>query len=518
MQIIKVLLIEDNPDHARLIQELLSDANRASFKIEVAGRLSDGLEAMSTRTFDVILLDLSLPDSSGLETLAKTHSESNEVAIIVLTGLSDEEIAVKALRKGAQDYMVKDHVDEDLLSRAIRNAIERKQAENEKKRLETQLLQAQKMEAIGTLAGGIAHNFNNLLMGIQGNASLMLFDIDSSHPHYGKLKAIEEQIQSGSHLARQLLGYARGGKYEMMPISLNQSVKETSNIFGMTKKEIRIHQEFAENPFGIMADKGQIEQALLNLYINAADAMDGGGDLFVKTIDVTHKDMTAKPYKPKPGNYVLLTVRDTGEGMDKKTKERIFDPFFSTKEMGKGTGLGLASVYGIIKAHGGYIDVDSKRGQGTTFNIYLPASEKEVREAIEEKKVHKEVLKGTEIILFVDDEEHVLDVGAQILKSFGYTVFEGRSGKETIEVYKKNRDKIAMVILDMIMPGMGGGETYDRLKKINPEIKVLLSSGYSIDGQATEILQRGCNGFIQKPFKIKEWSIKIREILDAKSP
>jgi CheY-like chemotaxis protein len=204
--------------------------------------------------------------------------------------------------------------------------------------------------------------------------------------------------------------------------------------------------------------------------------------------------------------------------MDKETKERIFDPFFSTKEMGKGTGLGLASVYGIIKAHGGYIDVDSEKGQGTTFSIYLPAAEKEVKQAIEEKKVHKEVLKGTETILFVDDEEHVLDVGVQILKSFGYTVFEGRSGKETIEVYKKNRDKIAMVILDMIMPGMGGGETYDRLKKINPEIKVLLSSGYSIDGQATEILQRGCNGFIQKPFKIKEWSIKIREILDAKSP
>jgi signal transduction histidine kinase len=515
-KIIKVLLIEDNPGDAQLIQELLSDVNRASFQIEVAGRLSDGLETLSKRTFDVVLLDLSLPDCSGLETLAKAHSENNEVAIIVLTGLSDEEIAVKALRKGAQDYMVKGQVDENLLYRSIRYAIERKQVENEKKVLEAELLQLRKMEAIGTLAGGMAHNFNNLLMGIQGNAYLMLLDIDPNHPHHGNLKAIEEHIQSGSQLTRQLLGYARGGKYEMRPISLNQLVKETSDIFGMTKKEIRIHHELAENLFGIIADQVQIEQVLLNLYINAADAMDGGGDIFLKTINATHKEMTAKPYKPKPGNYVMLTVRDTGIGMDKETKERIFDPFFSTKEMGRGTGLGLASVYGIIKAHGGFIDVDSEKGQGTIFSIYLPATGKKVETIKKEKKVPGEILRGTETILLVDDEAQVLDVGIQIFKSMGYTVLGATSGKEAIEIFEKNRDKIAIVILDMIMPDMGGGETYDKLKEINPKIKVLLSSGYSIDGQATEIMQRGCNGFIQKPFKIKGLSLKLREILDTK--
>ncbi|MBW1614900.1 MAG: PAS domain S-box protein [Deltaproteobacteria bacterium] len=245
----------------------------------------------------------------------------------------------------------------------------------ERNMLEAQLAQAQRMEALGTLAGGIAHNFNNLLMGIQGNASLMLLETDPNHPNYQKLKTIEKSVQSGSRLTRQLLGYAREGKYEVKPISLNQLVKETADTFSMTKKEIRIHQELAQDLSGIKADQGQIEQALLNIYVNASDAMSGGGDLFLKTINVKHKDIKNKPFKPKPGNYVLLTIRDTGVGMDKHTMKRIFEPFFTTKGLAKGTGLGLASTYGIIKAHGGYIDVDSENGHGTTFSIYLPASE-----------------------------------------------------------------------------------------------------------------------------------------------
>jgi len=251
---------------------------------------------------------------------------------------------------------------------------ELKQAEEEKERLQAQLFQAQKAEAIGTLAGGIAHNFNNLLMGVMGNTSLMLLETDPGHPNYERVKNIEKSIQRGSKLTRQLLGYAREGGYEIRPISLNQLIKETSDTFATTKKEIRVDQELAKDLFGINADRGQIEQILLNLYVNASDAMPGGGDLFLKTMNVTHKDMSDTPYKAKPGNYVLLTVRDTGAGMDKETEEKIFDPFFTTKGLAKGTGLGLASVYGIVKAHGGYIDVESKKGHGTTFRIYLPAS------------------------------------------------------------------------------------------------------------------------------------------------
>ncbi len=262
--------------------------------------------------------------------------------------------------------------------------------------------------------------------------------------------------------------------------------------------------------WGIKADRGQIEQVLLNLYVNAADAMPGGGDLFLKTQSITHKDMRGKPYKVKPGDYALLTVRDTGMGMDRETMERIFDPFFTTKGIGKGTGLGLASVYGIIKAHGGYIDADSKLGGGTAFSIYLPAlRETEVRQG---EELPERPLEGPETILVVDDEEMIVDVAEKMLKALGYEVFVASSGKQALELYKKNKEKIHLIILDMIMPEMGGGETYDRLKEIDPDIKVLLASGYSIDGRAEEIIERGCDGFIQKPFNMKELSGKIREI------
>jgi CheY-like chemotaxis protein len=218
-----------------------------------------------------------------------------------------------------------------------------------------------------------------------------------------------------------------------------------------------------------------------------------------------------KPYSIEAGKYVKISVTDTGVGMDKSTLDRIFDPFFTTKEMGRGTGLGLASAYGIIKNHLGFINVSSEQGEGTTFNIYLPASEKAV---VDEKRLSEKVLKGKETVLLVDDEDMILDVGKAMLEKMGYIILTAKGGKEAIESYKQNQDKIGIVILDMIMPDIGGGEAYDKLKAINPQIKVLLSSGYSIDGHATEILKRGCNGFIQKPFNIIDLSKKLREVLD----
>ena len=396
------------------------------------------------------------------------------------------------------------------IAAVARDITKQKQAEEEKRKLEAQFQQAQKIEAIGTLASGIAHDFNNLLMGIQGNLSLMLMDIDSAHPYYERLKNIEKQVQTGARLTSHLLGYARKGRYEVKPIDLNQLAEETSDAFGRTRKEITIHRELPEDLYAIEADPGQIEQVFLNLFINASDAMPGGGDLILRARNVTHKDMKSKLYDPKPGNYVLLTVTDTGTGMDKETIERIFDPFFTTKEMGQGTGLGLASAYGIIKGHGGYIDVGSTKGRGTTFSIYLPASEKRVPKTVRHAD---RIIKGSETVLLVDDEETIRQVGQELLEAMGYRVLMARDGNEALEVYKKNRDDIDIVILDMVMPNMGGGEAYDRMKEINPDAKVLLSSGFSIDGEASEILERGCNGFIQKPFTMNELSGKIGEIL-----
>ncbi len=384
---------------------------------------------------------------------------------------------------------------------------------SERKKLRAELQHAQKLEAVGTLAGGIAHDFNNLLTTIQGNISLMLLNIDSTHPHYERLKNVERQVESGARLTSHLLGYARKGKYEIKPVDLNQLVEETSETFGRARKQIQIHRDLAGDLSAIEADSGQIEQVLLNLLVNAADAMPTGGDLFLKTMNVTHKDMTGKLYKPKRGDYVMLTATDSGMGMDKRTMERIFDPFFTTKEMGRGTGLGLASAYGIIKGHGGYIDVESQKGQGTTFSIFLPASEKEVERVV---KGVERVTKGTGSVLLVDDEETILEVGRDLLEALSYHVLIAKDGKEAIEIYRKIRDEINIVVLDMVMPNVGGGKTYDRLKEINPDIKVLLSSGYSIDGEATEILKRGCNGFIQKPFRMNELAERIEEILDKK--
>ncbi|MBW1802472.1 MAG: PAS domain S-box protein [Deltaproteobacteria bacterium] len=396
---------------------------------------------------------------------------------------------------------------------AIRDISFRLESEKKQARLEAQLRQAHKMEAIGTLAGGIAHDFNNLLMGIQGNASLMLLDVDKNSPYFENLKNIENYVQSGAGLTKQLLGFARGGKYEVKPTNLNELIEKSVEIFGRTRKEINIHTKYQNNLWNVEADQGQIDQVLLNLYVNAWQSMTGGGDLYIETQNMTlHKDYV-RPHKVPAGAYVKIGLTDTGAGMDQDTREKIFDPFFTTKEMGRGTGLGLATVYGIIKNHGGIINVYSEKGHGSTFNIYLPATDKEVRIEME---VDNEVLKGNETVFLVDDEDMIIDVGQEMIKKLGYRVFVAKSGSEAIEIYRENKDHIDLVILDMIMPDMSGGETFDQLKLINPEIKVLLSSGYSLNGQAQSILHRGCHGFIQKPFDLKALSQKMREILENK--
>jgi PAS domain S-box-containing protein len=384
---------------------------------------------------------------------------------------------------------------------------------SEQKKLEAQFLQAQKIEAIGTLAGGIAHDFNNLLMGIQGRTSLMLLKADSSSSHFDHLKGIEEYILSATELTRQLLGFARGGKYEVKATNLNDLIGKSAKMFGRTKKEITIHTKCKENIWTVEVDQGQIEQVLLNIFVNAWQAMSGAGDLFLETDNVALNKRFVKPYDVAPGKYVKISVTDTGVGMDEATQLKIFDPFFTTKERGRGTGLGLASAYGIIRNHSGIISVRSKKGDGATFDIYLPASEKKI---FKEKQPAKEVLTGAETVLLVDDEDIIIDVGQEILETLGYKALLAKDGKEAIEICKNNLYKVDLVVLDMIMPGMDGGVVFDRLRENNPEIKILLSSGYSINGRAKDILERGCDGFIQKPFNIKELSQKIREILDRK--
>jgi PAS domain S-box-containing protein len=381
----------------------------------------------------------------------------------------------------------------------------------ERNRLEAHLQQVQKLESIGTLAGGIAHDFNNLLMGIQGHASLILLDTDPHHPDFQHLKGIEAAVENGANLTRQLLGFARGGKYQTKVIDLNKLMQINSEMFGRTKKEINIHTKYQKDLWPVEVDPGQINQVMLNLYINAWQAMSRRGDLYIETGNVVINKNDAKSFEVKAGNYVKISVTDTGAGMNKATLQRIFDPFYTTKVMGRGTGLGLASAYGIIKNHGGIINVYSEKGSGATFEIFLLASEKQV---IIEEKPAAEILIGTQTILLVDDEDMILDVGEEMLRKLGYTVMLAKSGNEAVKAYKKHKDEIDLIILDMIMPDISGSEAYDIMKEINPKTKVLLSSGYSVTGEAKEILERGCNGFIQKPFNLTTLSRKIGEILD----
>jgi len=396
----------------------------------------------------------------------------------------------------------------------VLDVTERLNAEREKKKMEDRLQQIQRLEGIGTLAGGVAHDFNNLLMGIQGNVSLMLVDMEADDPHFSKLKSIESCIQGGSDLTRQLLGFARGGKYMVRPLDFNQIVKNTAQMFGRTRKDISIHEKIEPDIWTVMADRNQIEQVLLNLYINAWQAMPDGGHIYIETKNVALDSNFAQTFHISAGRYVRISVADTGIGIEETIQPKIFEPFFTTKEIGRGTGLGLASAYGIIKNHDGAIDFTSKVGQGTTFYIYLPASDAVVRKA---PTVMGDLTTGNETILLVDDEKVIVDVNRPMLEKLGYKVLTAGGGREAIEIFNSAHDRIDMVVLDLVMPDLGGGAVFDHLKTVKPDVKVLLSTGYSISGQAEDILSRGCAGFLQKPFDIQMLSEKIREVLDGRT-
>ncbi len=393
----------------------------------------------------------------------------------------------------------------------------------EQKRLEAQFHQAQKMEAVGNLAGGIAHDFNNLLMCINGNAAVLLHEVGPGHPHHELLADIQKSVQNGTRLTRQLLGFARRGKYEYRPLNINALIHKTGSMFARTKREITVHCRLAERVWSVEVDEGQIEQVLLNLYVNAWQAMPRGG-----RIDLSTRNLVVEPGDPRrpdvaPGKYVRVTVTDEGVGIDAGNLPKVFDPFFTTKEPGQGTGLGLAAAYGIIRNHGGIIEVSSTKNVGTTFQIYLPASDKPLPRTVEDDETRKDpgnvhqyhAAKRAITVLAADDDPSILDIIARMLKREDIRMLAATSGKEAVDIYRTAAEPIDLVLLDMIMPEMGGFEAFNRIREINPHSKFILSSGYTISEEVVALLASGGVGFLQKPYEKDQLMGKIRSVLNT---
>jgi two-component system, cell cycle sensor histidine kinase and response regulator CckA len=606
---IRVLLVEDNPGDARLFAELLRDAGAGQWNLTQVDRLAHALDRLKREPFDVVLLDLSLPDADGLDTLIRVHTEAPKVPIVVLTGHDDEALAVRAVRAGAQDYLVKGRMDGDLLLRSIRYASERGRAiealerreehyrsliENsmdlisilnldgtiryvspshermlgypleeligknvlsfihaqdkarvqsalksgnngrpvecrarhsdgswrvlesfsrdlshipgvsgmvvnarditERKRLEEQLHHSQRLEAVGRLAGGVAHDFNNLLMVITGYSHMLLDAMHASDPARQDLEQVVKASERATDLTRQLLAFSRRQGVRAALVNLNSLVEEMGRMLRrVIGEEIHLTTRLAPDLKTVRADPGQIEQVILNMAVNARDAMTSGGKLIIET-----KNATSAGHKK-----VVISVTDTGIGMDAQVVSRVFEPFFTTKE--HGTGLGLATSYGIIKENGGDLRVESTPGKGSTFYIELPAAEQVTDEV--EAPSEKRVPSGTETILLVEDEDPVRRVVETMLKRHGYKVIASASSKDALAAAEQHSGVIHLLITDIMMPGMSGRKMAESLINRRPEMKVLYVSGYG------DAIAQSDADFLQKPFSTEELATKVRELL-----
>ena len=607
---IRVLLVEDNPGDARLFTELLRDAGASDLTLVQVDRLAAALDRLRCDSFDVMLLDLSLPDADGLDTLVRAHARAPKIPIVVLTGHDDEAVAVRAVRAGAQDYLVKGHVDGELLVRSIRYASERGRALEalerreehyrsliehsldlisilnqdgtiryaspsherllgypagelvgrnvlsfvhpedvsrvqsalvngnnglamecrvyhldgsvrvlesfsrdlshlagvnglvvnsrditERKRLEEQLHHSQRLEAVGRLAGGVAHDFNNLLMIISGYSHMLLDAMHAGDPARLDLEQVVKASERATDLTRQLLAFSRRQGVRASLVDVNGLVRDMDRMLRrMLGEDIEFTAMLAPQLKVVRADPGQIEQVILNMVVNARDAMPGGGKLLLETRN------TGTPER----DFVTLSIRDTGIGMDAQVLSHIFEPFFTTKE--HGTGLGLATSYGIIKENGGDLRVESTAGKGTTFRIELPVAAPTTDHL--EAPSAKDVASGTETILLVEDEDGVRRVVETMLKRHGYDVLSSASSKEALMAADQHSGVIHLLITDMVMPGMSGRKMAECLVERRPDLKVLYVSGY---GDAS--ISQGDAHFLQKPFSTEELATKVREML-----
>ncbi|KJH69587.1 hybrid sensor histidine kinase/response regulator [Aliterella atlantica] len=616
-RLIKVLLIEDNPGDARLLQELLMEAKPVQFELKQVDRLSQGLQQLQENDFNVILLDLSLPDTQGLETFVKLHDRARNTPIVVITGLNDETVAISAVQLGAQDYLLKDQVNSDVFARSIRYAIERKRAEQkireqaalldiatdailvrdltsrilfwnkgaehlygwsaetvlgktddllypqsspqsqeaqkilfeqgewsgelhqvtkngkevivesrwtlmrddnrqpksilivgtnvtERKKLEAQFFRAQRLESVGTLASGLAHDLNNILTPILVTSQLLQIKLPSLNEQNRQLlKMMEANTKRGADIIKQVLLFARGIEGEQVVFRLEPLILEIQQIVEETfPKSITTDVNICLELWAMTGNATQIHQVFMNLCINARDAMPDGGTLTISAQNVLiDEERAQRSFDAKVGSFIKVTVADTGMGIAPETIDRIFEPFFTTKEYGKGTGLGLSTVIGIIKGHAGFVNVESEVGKGTKFNFFLPALV--AKEPVQVTDL--EILVGNnELVLVVDDEAAMRESSRVVLEAYNYQVLTACNGIEALELYIKHKDKVSLVLMDLMMPGMDGSITISTIQRINPKVKIIAVSGSAFSIETAREANSDIQKFLPKPYTAEE--------------
>ncbi len=506
----RFLIIDDSPyDRELIIRKLQTEFSDATC-VEV-NRQADFDEAMAQYDFDAVLVDYGLKWTNGLEILKKLRARFSDLPVVMVTDTGNEEVAAEGMKASLSDYVLKKHLQR--LPFAVKESLEKARLRKERKGLEEQVRQAQKMESLGLLAGGIAHDFNNMLAGISGYAQLCLSQVNQGDVLYENLNHIREIAKRATRMTRQLLAFSRQQTLDLRDINLNTVISHLLDFIGKILVE-RIDLEFVADPAlkAVYADPTQIEQVVMNLCINACDAMPSGGKLLIKTRNVLLDETRAEGYQNvRPGSYVLLTVADTGVGMDEQVRERVFEPFFTTKETGKGTGLGLSVVHGVIVQHHGFITVDSEIGKGTTFNIYLPAVDRvAVHSEIEEGQI---VQGGTETILVVEDDPDVRVLMEDVLREYGYSLITAHNGEEGLKLFEQHAASIALVIADLMMPRMKGKELYEHIRSLSPTTRFLFISGYRADQLGQGFVLDKSVEFLEKPFDLDKLAATIRKVI-----
>lgn len=515
---LRVLCVDDSEDDTLLLIRALKSGgyNPEYIRVDTAPDMEEALK----KKWDIILADYSMPQFSAPEALNVLKEKNPAIPFIIVSGAIGEEIAVSALKEGARDFINKDNLTRLIpaIQRELRETEVRRQrakAEEDKKNIEEQLFQAQKMEAIGRLTGGVAHDFNNLLTVINGYSELILSNLPKEDPNFEQMQLIRQAGRRAENLTRQLLAFSRKQTLKPVILDLNELLFNMEKMLHrLLGEDIDLIAAYAEDLKYVKADPSQMEQVVLNLVINSRDSMDTGGQITIETQNVyLDKPIDNEKDQGQTGLHVKLAIKDTGVGMDENIKAKIFEPFFTTKEKGKGTGLGLSTVYGIVKQSGGSITVESRSNKGSTFTVYLKAIEEDVKPYSDQQK-SSEQLSGDETILIVEDENAVLDLMMKVLNQHGYNVLLASSSEEAIKMVENLKGSIDILLTDIVLPGLNGRELAEKVIEMKPEISVIYMSGYTDQVIGNQGILDENTDYIQKPFSPFFLLKKVREVLE----